>query len=95
MTAPGYTACGKQVLKDGAEFAQAASPEAADLIVFALNFRHPNQLERDVIATGLRATAVLHTDIAAKMTEPRQGQTRKTFLDAASLMLRAAKELSA
>lgn len=95
MTAPTYSAFGKQVLKDGAELAQAASPEAASLIVLALTGKHPNQLERDVIATGLRATAILHTDIAAKMTEPRQGATRKTFLDAAGLMLRAAKELSA
>lgn len=94
MTAPSYTACGKQVLRDGGDFCQARSAEAANLIVLALGGKHPNQLERDVIATGLRATAALHTDIAAAMTEPRQGSTRKTFLDAASLMLKAAKELS-
>jgi len=33
---PTFTSCGKQVLRDGAHFADAVSQDAADLIVSAL-----------------------------------------------------------
>lgn len=36
-----YTAAGKQVLRDGQHFADATSPEAAEMIVRAMNHDHP------------------------------------------------------
>lgn len=94
MTAASYAAYGKQVLRDGQPFADAVSVEAAMLITVSLGGPPANQLERDAIATGLRATALLQCQIAEGLTDPRNGALRKTFIDAASLMLKAAKELS-
>jgi hypothetical protein len=94
VTAPAFTTNGKQVLRDGQHFADATTPADAEHIVTALGGAKANQLERDIIATGLRASAIMHTDIAAAMSAPHQGGTRKIFLDAAGLMLKAAKELS-
>lgn len=36
-----YTSTGKQVLRDGQHFADAASPEVAEIVVRALNHKHP------------------------------------------------------
>ncbi|BCA57732.1 hypothetical protein [Sphingomonas sp. HMP6] len=91
---PTFTSCGKQVLRDGKDFAQGSSIEAAEAICAALASRAAPNLKRDVLATGLRALSVLTTEIAASMNNPAQGALRKTFVDAAILTFDAAKELS-
>lgn len=55
MTAPSYAACGKQVLRDGQDFAQACSAEAALLIVIALGAARRPRLSRDELARAILA----------------------------------------
>ena len=49
---------------------------------------------RDLLALRLKATATLHTQAAAVLNEPSQAALRKIFLDAASVMVEAANELT-
>lgn len=90
MTTPAYSCCGKQILRDGADFAQAATPEAAILITIALGGKHPRQLDRDVLAMKLRDQATTLSDIAAKVSEPARDQLCGVF----NTMNQAARELS-
>jgi hypothetical protein len=46
MSPPVFTKCGKQLLKDGRDFAQAATPEAAQMILAALILFHKPRSER-------------------------------------------------
>ena len=90
MIASAYTAFGKQILRDGRDFAQATSPEAAILIVLALGGKHPRRLDRDVLAMKLRDQATLLSAIAAQSDLADWQQLRGAF----NTMNQAAEELS-
>lgn len=50
---------------------------------------------RDLMATRLRLSAKLNTELAASLTGAGHDVLRRHFLDTADLMLQAARELSA
>jgi hypothetical protein len=90
MTRASYLACGKQVLRDGVDFAQAASPEAAILIVLAMDGAEATRVRREGLAMLLRSQAVTVSNIAAQLS----GLAREQLCPIFNAMNEAARELS-